>query len=133
MGGCWLRLAAAEHSEVGGLSGLGREGGALPRRRRTLRLQGEAKELPGCQPKTHTLECVLVLVGGLGLHVVVHLRNVPMCNSNHSIGMSIKHTTLYSKTQRWQVFINTPHPSPSPRLRHLNYSTETIYYLLTQQ
>ena len=53
-----------------------------------------------CQPKTHTLECVLVQVGSWGLHVVVHLHNISMCNSNHSIGINIKHTTFYSRFKR---------------------------------
>ena len=52
-----------------------------------------------CQPKTHTLECVLVQVGGWGLHVVDRFHNASMCNSNHPIGINIKHTTSLYKSK----------------------------------
>ena len=32
--------------------------------------------------------------GELGLHVVVHIHNMSMCNSNESIGINIEHTTF---------------------------------------
>ena len=51
------------------------------------------------QPKTHTFECVLVQVGGWGLHVVGPTHDIPMYNSNHSIGMNMKHTTLIQMGQ----------------------------------
>ena len=55
--------------------------------------------LEPCQPKTHTLDCVLVKVGSWGLHVVVYSHNTSMCNSNHPIGMNIKHTTFIQMAQ----------------------------------
>ena len=52
-----------------------------------------------CQPETHTLECVLVEVGSSVSHVIVHLQIILMCNSNHAIGINIKHTILIPLTK----------------------------------
>ena len=48
------------------------------------------------QPKTHTLECILIQVG-FGAHMLsFNLHSIQMYESNHSIGINIKYTTLYS-------------------------------------
>ena len=65
------------------------KGQSLPRNR-----------LPFCEPKIHTLECVLVQVGSWSLHAFVHIHNVIMCNSKHLIGINIKNTTFYSNDAR---------------------------------
>ena len=97
-----------------------------------------------CQPKTYTLDCVLVQVGSWVSHVVFHLQKVSMCNSNHSIGMSIIHTTFCLKNMIDQVFKNifspcghgrltspnkNQHPPSSFLPTTMNYLTTLIYLL----
>ena len=39
------------------------------------------------------------------------------------------HNSLF-KSKRWQVFMNTPHPSSSPKPKALNYLTNLSYFQL---
>ena len=71
-----------------------------------------------CQPKTHTLECVLVQVGVWSLHVFVHLHNVSMCNSKHSIGININ-TQLFIPFKQGRVIRNTHALITTKLLTHL--------------
>ena len=49
--------------------------------------------------------------GGVrSLHVVVRFHNASMCNSNHSVGMNMKHTTFHLNVTRSRVLRNASFP-----------------------
>ena len=75
---------------------------------------GCREDIGHCQPKTHTLECVLVQVGSWVLHVVVHLHNMVMVIPIIQLGLTYNTQRLFNKRNALHPYKCSPNTLTNP-------------------